>query len=734
MTIPVYFETGPHHVLCQVPGLDPIKFPYPDDFEDCWDHHHVRLPCSSRTPSTSEKSTWPDIVQGLTTTINNSKELDTIMARWNGGGGNSSDWNIRALSVFLNRRADSQKTATSSSQFHARRAGNHGPMSLSFLNNPEENSDQRESDIESNDGSNLSDIDDDEGQFLSEEERTRFFDVVLPKMQALALRLPELVKKPIPFLDQQVDSAVTLRQEQIACLLANAFFCTFPQRNSSRMNQHHGADKKRKATDTKNIPEKKKTLGQAPKDPYGNASQGDSRKAGDPFRNTNGQMSLFAYFNKSEQRPAPEPSEKPTSDNHESQSMSQGPSTDQPIRVDREPVAQKETKKPIPRLPSINFSSLYSSDNVEDPCSNVNAAKLRCLVHYFDRVTSEMPQGAVTFHRQVLMTPLTLETSERISKRRFRYSNVRVDPDSPLEDEAPPDALQLDFANKVIGGGVLGHGSVQEEIRFMISPELIVSRLFTKTLQNNEALLIKGAERFSNYNGYARTFEWHSDHRDATSRDRMGRRKTEICAIDAVPFRSKEARLDQFSSEFVMREISKAIVGFRRSPITASEWGLCRPEEPMRHLPLIATGNWGCGAFGGHLELKFLIQLLAASVCQAFCEDDKDVALGRDLVYYTYGLDDLGKEIEEFMGHLHACPTAFEPVSLLECIEFYPIKSGRGKNISLRESSLLNYVGKAFGFPSTLISPTMPEPLYSSSSLCASTDSYLEEGEDGDDD
>lgn len=72
-------------------------------------------------------------------------------------------------------------------------------------------------------------------------------------------------------------------------------------------------------------------------------------------------------------------------------------------------------------------------------------------------------------------------------------------------------------------------------------------------------------------------------------------------------------------------------------------------------------GNWGCGAFGGHLELKFLIQLLAASVCGAFSEDDKDTALGRDLVYYTYGLDDLGKEINTFMNHLHACPTVFEP-------------------------------------------------------------------------
>lgn len=37
----------------------------------------------------------------------------------------------------------------------------------------------------------------------------------------------------------------------------------------------------------------------------------------------------------------------------------------------------------------------------------------------------------------------------------------------------------VDFANKNIGGGVLGFGSVQEEILFVIHPELIVSVLLT---------------------------------------------------------------------------------------------------------------------------------------------------------------------------------------------------------------------------------------------------------------
>lgn len=50
----------------------------------------------------------------------------------------------------------------------------------------------------------------------------------------------------------------------------------------------------------------------------------------------------------------------------------------------------------------------------------------------------------------------------------------------------------MDFANRFVGGGVTGHGLVQEEIRFVINPELIVSRLFTEALEPDECLIITG--------------------------------------------------------------------------------------------------------------------------------------------------------------------------------------------------------------------------------------------------
>jgi hypothetical protein len=45
---------------------------------------------------------------------------------------------------------------------------------------------------------------------------------------------------------------------------------------------------------------------------------------------------------------------------------------------------------------------------------------------------------------------------------------------------------------RLVGGGVLGRGCVQEEIRFVICPELIAARLFTEALDSTEALLVVG--------------------------------------------------------------------------------------------------------------------------------------------------------------------------------------------------------------------------------------------------
>jgi len=63
-----------------------------------------------------------------------------------------------------------------------------------------------------------------------------------------------------------------------------------------------------------------------------------------------------------------------------------------------------------------------------------------------------------------------------------------------LRIEDSGNSLQVLFANKLVGGGVLGNGSIQEEIFYLISPECLVSVLIFEELDDLEALIVQGTQ------------------------------------------------------------------------------------------------------------------------------------------------------------------------------------------------------------------------------------------------
>jgi len=169
--------------------------------------------------------------------------------------------------------------------------------------------------------------------------------------------------------------------------------------------------------------------------------------------------------------------------------------------------------------------------------------------------------------------------------------------------------LQVDFANKYIGGGVMNEGCVQEEIRFVICPEMLISLLLCEVIQANECVFLIGCERFSSYQGYSTSFEFKDDFIDETPKDSWGRKLCHVVAMDAIAYYH---RAIQYTIKNMKRELVKAYTCFRiPAAVTDPKSG-------------IATGNWGCGAFNGNKQLKAIIQLIAAS--QA----------GRPLVYLTF--------------------------------------------------------------------------------------------------
>ncbi|XP_028793582.1 poly(ADP-ribose) glycohydrolase 1 isoform X2 [Neltuma alba] len=286
-------------------------------------------------------------------------------------------------------------------------------------------------------------------------------------------------------------------------------------------------------------------------------------------------------------------------------------------------------------LPPINFDELFAS--LYDDYSQKQENKIWCIIHYFKRISSDMPKGIVSFERKVLpfdgnhlqvsYPDANFWSTSVIPLCRFETHSSGV-----IEDQSGG-ALEVDFANKYLGGGALRRGCVQEEIRFMVSPELIVGMLFLPSMAENEAIEIVGVERFSSYTGYASSFRFSGGYVDKRDIDELGRRKTRIVAIDALC----GPGMRQYREKFLLREINKAFCGFlsqtthqpcrkilqdnRSSELVYASTSTSvevskvqSADEAFRNSPKschgeeqhdsigVATGNWGCGAFGGDPE------------------------------------------------------------------------------------------------------------------------------------
>jgi poly(ADP-ribose) glycohydrolase len=261
-------------------------------------------------------------------------------------------------------------------------------------------------------------------------------------------------------------------------------------------------------------------------------------------------------------------------------------------------------------FPSLNFKEMFMP-SMDGTYGTQQIGKLRCFLNYFDRVTTEVPTGQITFGRQ------TCKEYPDWSKSVKPIKNLTVDSKKVIEDAHG--ALQADFANKYIGGGTLERGAVQEEIRFAICPELMASMLFCEMMGPNDAIIMIGAEQFSNYRGYGQTLAFNGNYVETAERDEKNRRKIEVVGMDALDFRS--VTMSQYSEAGVHRELSKAYVSF-----------MSEQEHPSP----IATGNWGCGVFKGDAPLKAIIQLLAASQAN------------RDTLYFSFNREDVGEPLIEF--------------------------------------------------------------------------------------
>ncbi|KAL9650023.1 hypothetical protein ABK040_003141 [Willaertia magna] len=260
----------------------------------------------------------------------------------------------------------------------------------------------------------------------------------------------------------------------------------------------------------------------------------------------------------------------------------------------------------ILNIPSINLDEMYTSQGNQQ----AQLAKCKMFLNYFTRMTNEMNlKTSLKIKRNVLQYDIT----NNIKESTKTLTNINVISEGSISDSK--DALQIDFANKFIGGASISFGCVQEEIEFSICPELNVTRLFCEEMDNNESITIIGAEQFSKYKGYAFTLDYDGNFIDDNKDEDSGNFKKETCAIDALMIFKYQLE-GQWKKASIDRELIKAYCGFSST-----------------NLKKVATGNWGCGAFNGDKQLKAIIQYIAASEAE------------KDIDYYTFKTELLDNEL-----------------------------------------------------------------------------------------
>ena len=226
------------------------------------------------------------------------------------------------------------------------------------------------------------------------------------------------------------------------------------------------------------------------------------------------------------------------------------------------------------------------------------ASKLRCIIEYLNCRSFDSQRilkiSRISSHAENSFgSQFWASRSEILSNFHVHGDNERI--------EDSPGLIQADFANKYLGGGVLSRGCVQEEIRFVISPELIVACFLCDPMTDTDAIAISGSRQYTRYTGYSESFACIGRRADDYPIDEC------VLAIDALPF--GRFTQHQFSPECILRELEKCRIGLT-----------CQPSKIA-----FATGNWGCGVFGGDAQLKAMIQWMAATVS------------GRDVHYFPFG-------------------------------------------------------------------------------------------------
>uniref|UniRef100_A0A7S3V2G4 poly(ADP-ribose) glycohydrolase n=1 Tax=Aplanochytrium stocchinoi TaxID=215587 RepID=A0A7S3V2G4_9STRA len=238
---------------------------------------------------------------------------------------------------------------------------------------------------------------------------------------------------------------------------------------------------------------------------------------------------------------------------------------------------------------SLSMFSLYNSSN------NVGVARIMCQIAYFHQISTEnqniLEDEHIIVNRRCSSSFPDWSTLDKPLSAASFSSELRIEESKALS--------HVDFANAKLHIGRILPSATQEEILFSIKPELFIAVLIAdEGMKENESIRIEGARQYSDYSGYLDSFTFLGVKKQCFSP------VPDIIAIDALIAKGN----NQFEEANMRRDTNKAYLGF---------FPRIRDDEVDA---TVSSGNWGSGAFGGDVSLKFVQQLLAASAAGVMLE------------------------------------------------------------------------------------------------------------------
>lgn len=253
---------------------------------------------------------------------------------------------------------------------------------------------------------------------------------------------------------------------------------------------------------------------------------------------------------------------------------------------------------------------------------NQNMFALQCILNYFHRVYKYINSTNTSlidiFNAGNIIIQRSVLTENLIPK--WMESTVPITDISIGEGliDAAPTKMHMAFAHEFIGGNLFQRSLSQEEIVLLVRPESLMATIFCARMNDNEAIVVMGAERMSHYSGYGAGVKFQGNFQDETplgySKDQCEvMLQSSIIFVDASKRTSSNA---QFVGDF-QRDLNKVYCGF-----DTLQFGRSGVQ--------IAGGNWAYEFNGNNMHIKFIQQVLAATQS------------GKSLVYYPFS-----REFEE---------------------------------------------------------------------------------------